>query len=414
MVIFVLKCVHQYSEPPPPPPTWSNDPEAKGKREKAAEYILATFLPWNRLGTVFHYNLEGLFCYLEQSDKLEATIIEKQRCRYIRNVLKKGFRNSTNEETCTDWRNRNVDYWNDGNQPTTSQDQQKNDDCDPELKGKLKDNLYELLSKVTSGSARLQLEISSIESFFWSMVPEHLCDEVTNRNHNDCIYKLRFTNGVSIQEAAKMIQQFKLSNDTSSDRHMPETVVSISKVSNETQHALSRDQQQIFDRIMEGIDSNRYSQSLVLIHGGGGTGKSYLLRKITEEITKRNLKVVSTCPTGAGACQLIDGMTFHSALKCNTSTHLSNRSKIALRELFTQQVVLVIIDEISMLTSNQLLLLDQRLRMLYNANKVFGGISIVLVSTILLFTIISKFDNENLQIDWRFFSTSSCSRCFLM
>ncbi len=57
------------------------------------------------------------------------------------------------------------------------------------------------------------------------------------------------------------------------------------------------------------------TQKLVLLHAGGGTGKTFLTCKIFEELPRQNEFFCCTCPTGVGALHLPQGLTFHSVFK---------------------------------------------------------------------------------------------------
>jgi hypothetical protein len=58
---------------------------------------------------------------------------------------------------------------------------------------------------------------------------------------------------------------------------------------------------------------------------------------------------------------------------------LSAAQLIQLRNCLPMHLALVIIDEVSMLASDHLVILDARLRQLYDSLKVFGGISVLLL-----------------------------------
>lgn len=150
---------------------------------------------------------------------------------------------------------------------------------------------------------------------------------------------------------------------------------------------LANEQFAVLSRVLSTIDQNRpKGQTLTLVHSGGGTGKSFVVRQICQGISKRHYQVVS-CPTGAGACQLMSGMTFHSALKyCSKSRkqRLSARAAAFLRRLFSPRVVLVVVDEVSMLEAELLVVLDEHFRHMYNPDAVFGGKSILLVRSCIL------------------------------
>jgi hypothetical protein len=144
---------------------------------------------------------------------------------------------------------------------------------------------------------------------------------------------------------------------------------------------LSNEQYTLLSRVLVTIRENGVSgQTLILAHGGGGTGKSFVVRRICKEIESMQFQVVPTCPTGAGACQLTGGMTFHSALKYSRGKRrLSSASAAVLRRRFGPRVVLVVVDEISMFQADQLVVLDERLRDIYGSSLPFGGKSVLLV-----------------------------------
>jgi hypothetical protein len=54
------------------------------------------------------------------------------------------------------------------------------------------------------------------------------------------------------------------------------------------------------------------TQKLVLLHAGGGTGKTFVACKIFEELALHNEICCCTCPTGVDALLLPQGGTFHS------------------------------------------------------------------------------------------------------
>ncbi len=57
------------------------------------------------------------------------------------------------------------------------------------------------------------------------------------------------------------------------------------------------------------------TQKLVLLHAGGGTGKTFVTYKIFEELARQNKICPCTCPTGVGALHLPQGQTFHNIFK---------------------------------------------------------------------------------------------------
>ncbi len=122
------------------------------------------------------------------------------------------------------------------------------------------------------------------------------------------------------------------------------------------------------------------TQKLVLLHAGGGTGKTFLTYKIFEELARQNEICCCTCPTRVGALHLSQGQTFHSVFKTWTP---SLSAGTAIDEIFKSlggnQLKMVMVDEVSMLSALFLVLLDIRLRSMYKSDQTFGGISILLI-----------------------------------
>jgi len=367
-----------------PPPKWidkSQEEESK-QRNRAAQYIISTFTPWKKKEPMFEYNEKGLLELCKQWDTQTSSLINKQRVRYIRNVLKKGHRNSINEEICTDWRNRDVEFWDEHTKPSVKAPLDKNHYEDPELQGSLNNvDLYDLLTRMTNQNR--QREISAIELVIQSNIP----DEFTNKENVPQMLKAKnaifpSSHGI-LTETAKRLKCYQrstgelLKNSEGFTIHDP---LASNAIDISDSDLLSDEQKKILNTIMKAIDKKE--QVLTMIHAGGGTGKSFLVRAICNQIKYRKYETVSTCPTGAGACQLTEGRTFHAAFRTNSfSERMSAKTMDFLRNLFHQKILLVTIDEVSMLSAHFLHLLDKRLRMLYEPNKTFGGRSILMVST---------------------------------
>lgn len=96
-----------------------------------------------------------------------------------------------------------------------------------------------------------------------------------------------------------------------------------------------------------------------------------------------SIEVLLVAFTGAAAHN-INGMTAHSAFHLSTTEgttkfkNLSDDTRNTLRA-HLRKLQLIIIDEISMLSSDHLMEIDERLREIHNPNKPFGGISVIAV-----------------------------------
>ena len=306
--------------------------------------------------------------------------------------MKKGFRNSTNEEICTDWRNRAAQFWDDDSAKPSEQynNMTATESIDPELHGTLdRQNIYELLVKAFQQNTEREKDVRSIQELFWTNIPEDFTTENTTSqqiNHTEAVFDVNSNPSkletISLVQISKSIRNYKHMKQEAASTEKRSMIVHDPLASMVTELPpatnFSNQQASVFNSILTSINNN--TQTLTIVHGGGGTGKSFLINCICAELQRRHFQVVSTCPTGAGACQLPQGRTFHSAFKIN-SKQLSAAAKKYLRQLFNDRVRLVVVDEMSMLKAQFVQLLDSRLRMLYNPNKPFGDKTILMVRT---------------------------------
>jgi hypothetical protein len=104
------------------------------------------------------------------------------------------------------------------------------------------------------------------------------------------------------------------------------------------------------------------TQKLVLLHAGGGTGKTFVTCKILEELAMQNEICHCMCPPGVDALHLPQGQMFHSVFKTWTP---SLSAGTAIDEIFKSlggnQLEMVVVDEVSMFSTQFLVLLDTRL-----------------------------------------------------
>ncbi len=104
------------------------------------------------------------------------------------------------------------------------------------------------------------------------------------------------------------------------------------------------------------------TQKLVLLHAGKGTGKTFNTCKIFEELARQNEICCCTCPTGVGALHLPQGQTFHSVFKtCTPSLSAGTEIDEIFKSLGGNQLKVVVVDEVSMLSARFLVLLNKRL-----------------------------------------------------
>jgi hypothetical protein len=139
---------------------------------------------------------------------------------------------------------------------------------------------------------------------------------------------------------------------------------------------LTEAQQLVVLNIFDHLDTQR----LLFLHSGGGTGKSFVLQEIDRRLKLLKLTQSNTCPTGVGATHLPNGKTFHSVFKTHRpQLNASNAICEMKQALGGNKLKVVVIDEVSMIQCELLVLLDSRLKAMYQHDVMFGGVSILLL-----------------------------------
>jgi len=133
-------------------------------------------------------------------------------------------------------------------------------------------------------------------------------------------------------------------------------------------------QKRVFEKLKKSISSN--AQSLLCIQGPGGTGKSFLIESIKKLFQVKGKRIKLTA-SSASASRLIRGTTVHFLFALNPALE-SSLEYGTYRFHDLSQTDLIIIDEMSMITSKLLLKVDELCRKTTNRNLPFGGMSILL------------------------------------
>ncbi len=139
--------------------------------------------------------------------------------------------------------------------------------------------------------------------------------------------------------------------------------------------------------------SDAVEQLLLIVQGGGGVGKSrvirvcsqwaeYFLRKAGDDPSKPRILIIT--PTGMAAC-VIDGITIHAAFDFAFSDEykgLSDQKMAMFRSKF-EHLTLIILDEMSMVSSDMLYNIHHRLTDIKQNTLPFGGISMMFVGDLM-------------------------------
>ena len=166
---------------------------------------------------------------------------------------------------------------------------------------------------------------------------------------------------------------------------------------------LDSDQRKVFDialeyardvRKMTEDQMSRKKAPLLVVHGGGGTGKSTLITTIAKwtEATLRHDDdrhpdqpfILLTAPTGTAA-KNINGLTLHSTFNMpfgNSFVSLADKHRDKKRTELSRLEILII-DEFSMVKADMLYQLNMRLKEIKQNDRDFGGVAVFLFGDIM-------------------------------
>ncbi len=147
-----------------------------------------------------------------------------------------------------------------------------------------------------------------------------------------------------------------------------------------TTFSLNKEQERAFKIITNHATSNTTERLQMYLGGMAGTGKSQVLKAVTKFFADigQSGQIVLLAPTGSTAAQ-IGGSTYHSYLGINDKNNSkSSASTIARLHQKLQTVKYVFIDEVSMISCQDLYKISARLAQLTNENEeAFGGMNMI-------------------------------------
>lgn len=161
--------------------------------------------------------------------------------------------------------------------------------------------------------------------------------------------------------------------------------------------SLNPQQQHALETVMKGNN--------VFITGPGGTGKTFLIRRIMEECQAKNKKVAITALTGAAALLLGEGAkTVHSwagiGLGKDPAPKIAQDIRKTRRDILYRWLTtrVLIIDEVSMMSAELLSLLNAVAQIVRKESlKPFGGVQVILVGDFAQLPPIIKDEDKNSQ-----------------
>ena len=161
--------------------------------------------------------------------------------------------------------------------------------------------------------------------------------------------------------------------------------------------SLHEEQRKVFDVIAHFVHQflrgGNPTPPLFIVQGEAGTGKTKLINTVMNYVSSilagggsqlDKPKALVVAPTGMAA-SLVNGSTLHSTFQLNFGDELTNLADSSLDKLRStlEDLVILIVDEISMVRSDLFYQLHERLQSVKQNDRVFGGVSVLLFGDLL-------------------------------
>ena len=131
--------------------------------------------------------------------------------------------------------------------------------------------------------------------------------------------------------------------------------------------------------IKQTYDYIKQNSPVIFLTGGAGTGKSTFIKYLKINLKKElNKNCIVLAPTGVAAVN-VGGQTIHSFFNFKTDVFENNEIKISMKNSVLDYTDLIIIDEISLVSSWMIDHIDYALRLWFDKNKAFGGKQMLLI-----------------------------------
>lgn len=141
----------------------------------------------------------------------------------------------------------------------------------------------------------------------------------------------------------------------------------------------------------------------LFITGGPGTGKSYIVKKIINELNKNKLNILITASTGTAAYN-INGFTVHRSLGLN---HKPEKSQMYLKQDLINSIDVIIIDEISMISCDLFDIIYEGINEIREKNNINKKLQYILVGDFLQLPPVNK-NNKNIKFA---FESKNWNKC---
>jgi len=343
--------VHPGPEPP--------DPIRRRRWEKRlvawARFCVVLFLPWDDSLRVMLADPVTVIDALGVRVKSgTASDTDVARYQFIYNCTVATQTNYTERTVCSKYRMRSADRWVDyGIHAPCAVSRQRHSDSQMET-------ALEFIRALSDGSMKRKPnqvldQLEYVIPDLYPLVPVAV-------THVDCLH-------MSIPQCDEMA-----ANVTVSDRSRGSSRFDV--------HPLNSKQSEVYKVIADWLLGVTSVPPLVCLLGGPGTGKSEVAKTLINNFSS---VIVSTAWQGISA-SILRGTTLCTAFALKTfgtkgETRLRSMSDVELH--FAQTLwdasSLLIIDEVSQVVGDVLLLVSERLKIIRNSSKPFGGIAVLLI-----------------------------------
>ena len=142
---------------------------------------------------------------------------------------------------------------------------------------------------------------------------------------------------------------------------------------------LTEEQSSVVVAILNSVSNSE--GKIIALDAPGGTGKSFVLNQVLNQVRYENKVALATASSGIAATLLPKGTTFHSRTKCPiilNEDSMLNVSENDSTAALLRMAVLLVIDEITMMNRYALEAADRTLQWLRQSQQAFGGLTVVL------------------------------------
>ena len=378
-----------------------NDPKWIKKSDLFASYYMIGFKPNTGLDGNSSYKWKDFCKWVQISEK--GNFVERMRIKTVFNTIKGlGSKKGRIDKMMLSWRGRSRHKWSELEMIEANIMNQKADKY-----SKLKalkqieeitiENESKELSKLSIKEAHKCINfVSNLVFKLETLNKSYLPSKKIYKDQSSSIHNFKnHKEGISLIE--NIISELQSKENDVDDQNEDENDSTNSKKDDTNKYFQSKhdidtltqdinfgnDQKRAFYSIMQRLNEPQWSLSLVM--GLPGTGKSFLINEISRIMSEK--VYVQRCAVYGITAALINGCTVHHIIGKKYSEKLDAPINILdydeLKE-FSQlikkdKIGLIIIDEVSTMTTRQFHILDRRFRQVMEKDDIpFGGINVIL------------------------------------